>query len=79
MPTPTTAPAPHATVRGVARTAGRGAHAGPRICAWCHAPIADDADADAFGGAELHRPCAGEFALWANEDATPAPFASDDC
>ena len=63
-----TAPSPRAR-----RARGVGAEAGPRVCAWCHGLLADDADAEDFGGAELHRPCADEFALWANEDERGAP------
>jgi hypothetical protein len=80
------APAPRARGRGAApspadrapeaptrHSAGQGAQAGPRICAWCRAPIADDATTDTLGGAELHALCADEFGNWAHPDAAAAP------
>ena len=58
---------------------GHGATAGPRICAWCHAPLADDARTEAIGGAELHAECALSFDAWANDghDATPHDCSDD--
>ena len=77
----------HRHARGISaaghRTHGHGATAGPRICAWCHAPIADDARTEAIGGAELHAECVLSFDAWANaghasgHDATPHDCSDD--